>query len=39
MEEENNSNIPEEIQNDTAEEEIIDVQPSPEEEKKKEKNV
>lgn len=34
MEEENNSNIPEEIQNDTSEEQIIDVQP-PESEKKK----
>ena len=33
-EEKDNSNIPEEIQNDTGEEQIIDVQP-PEEEKKK----
>ena len=34
MEEENNSNIPEQIENDTSEKQIIDVQP-PEEEKKK----
>ena len=39
MEEENNSNIPEEIQNDTGEEEIIDVQPSPEEKKKGKKRL
>lgn len=39
MEEENNSNIPEEIQNDTSEEQIIDVQPSPEEKKKGKKRL
>lgn len=39
MEEENNSNIPEEIQNDTGEEQIIDVQPSIEEKKKGKKRL
>lgn len=38
-EENNNSNIPEEIQNDTTEEEIIDVQPSLEEKKKGKKRL
>jgi len=38
-EEKDNSNIPEEIQNDTGEEEIIDVQPSPEEKKKGKKRL
>ena len=38
-EEKDNSNIPEEIQNDTTEEEIIDVQPSPEEKKKGKKRL
>jgi len=38
-EEKDNSNIPEEIQNDTSEEQIIDVQPSPEEKKKGKKRL
>ena len=38
-EEKDNFNIPEEIQNDTSEEQIIDVQPSPEEKKKGKKRL